>query len=105
MSEHAILIHILLKDTHKYSEQRDAVFHLEKELEKAINNAQYGELDGDEFGGGEAIIYLYAPDAEKLHKIIDPILNRAKIAQGARVITRYGDAHDNNAHQVETVIL
>jgi hypothetical protein len=104
MSEHAILIHISVKDTHGFKEERDAVFALEKELEKAINNAEYGELDGDEFGDGQAIIYLYAPDADKLHKIIDPILKCTNIAQGARVITRYGDADDNNCRQVETVI-
>jgi hypothetical protein len=104
MSEHAIIIYIPLSGSHISKEEKDAIFALEDELEKAITNAQYGELDGDEFGSKEAVIYMYAPDADKLHEIINPVLDFTIFVKGTRVVTRYGDADDENAREVETVI-
>ena len=52
-------------------EQREAVFEFENRLEAAIGAADAGELDGNEFGGGEAVLYLYGPDKDRLWAAVE----------------------------------
>ena len=59
-----------------------------------------GELDGNEFGQGECVIYMYGPDADVLYGAIEPAMTRSSHAQGGFVIKRYGKASDSNAREV-----
>jgi hypothetical protein len=63
---------------------------LEDQLAAAIKNANVGEFDGDEFGKGECVLYMYGPSAESLFKVVFPILNEFKGADGSFVVKRFG---------------
>ncbi|MDO0915208.1 hypothetical protein QQM39_31635 [Streptomyces sp. DT2A-34] len=54
--------------------EREAIFDAERAMEVAVENARVGEVDGNEFGGGEAVLYAYGPDAEALFRIMEPML-------------------------------
>ena len=72
--EHAVIVHFKLSDDeHGTLEERESVFALENELERAIESMTAGEFDGNEFGGGEAVLYAYGPDADALFAAGDPV--------------------------------
>jgi hypothetical protein len=56
-----------------------------------------GEFDGEEFGGGRCVLYMYGPDADRLFGVVEPILKATPVARGGFVIRRYGDVNDLNA--------
>jgi hypothetical protein len=72
------------------------VFRLEDRLESLIEAHGAGELDGNEFGGGEAVLYCYGPDADRLFAAIEAEV-RAFGARPAYVTLRYGEAADPSA--------
>lgn len=73
-----------------------AVRRAEKHLITAIEQADVGELDGNEYGSGELTLYAYGPDAETLFAAMEPAL-RALSFRPAHVILRYGSASDPSA--------
>lgn len=65
--EHAVIIRYSLSDEQRgTAEEREAIFALEDRLIARIDSQKLGEHDGNEFGGGEAAIYCYGPDAGRL---------------------------------------
>ncbi|MFJ8745836.1 hypothetical protein ACIRL2_41570 [Embleya sp. NPDC127516] len=76
--------------------QRDAVRRVEALLIEAIGQAGVGEFDGQEFGGGEVVLYAYGPDADALFAAMAPAL-RALPFRSAHVVLRYGSASDPTA--------
>jgi hypothetical protein len=101
MAEHAVLVHLKLKDgTFGSTEEREAIHELEDELSDAIKDAGVGEFDGDDFGMGESILYMYGPDADALFGAIQPVLQRSALATGGYAIKRYGEAEDEDAREV-----
>ncbi|MEU2735014.1 hypothetical protein ABZ656_06090 [Streptomyces sp. NPDC007095] len=71
--------------------ERAVIFHAERAMVAAVGEAGVGEVDGDEFGGGEAVVYAYGPDAEALFKVMEPIL-RGLPFRPAHVVLRHGAA-------------
>ncbi len=63
---------------------------LEDQLIEAIESQSLGEFDGNEVGPEEAVLYMYAPNAEALFAGIEPILLDSPLCQNARVIVRQG---------------
>ncbi|MEU9781158.1 hypothetical protein AB0H92_09335 [Streptomyces phaeochromogenes] len=55
----------------------------------AVEEAGVGEVDGNEFGGGEAVVYAYGQDAEALFKVMEPTL-RSLPLRPAHVVLRRG---------------
>jgi hypothetical protein len=49
-----------------------------------------GEFDGDEFGGGECILFMYGPDTDKLFSAIQPIMKDWQALVGGYAIKRHG---------------
>jgi hypothetical protein len=49
-----------------------------------------GEFDGDEWGEGVCVIYMYGPSAERLFTIALPILKNFHPPKGSFVVKRYG---------------
>lgn len=87
----AVLVHLKLSDDGFGGEaERESIFQLEQELEKAITAARAGEFDGNEFGEGQCTLYMYGPSAEALFRAIAPILESSPLARGATVIKRAG---------------
>lgn len=97
--EHAVIVHYSLTgDEYGAEDERDAIFALEQRLEDLINAGNLGELDGNEFGGGEAVIYCYGPDAGALFAGIEAEL-RAFPARPAYAKLRFGDVMDDGARE------
>jgi len=65
---------------------------LEEALSAALMRLGVGEFDGDEIGlqSGNAVLYLYGPDAEVLFSAIEEILRLSPLCNGARVVLRKG---------------
>ena len=104
-SQHAVLIYIKLSDGDFGDvDQRTAIHQLCDSLTEGIARRHAGELDGDEFGGGECTLFMYGSDADALFSAVEPILRGSELCRGARVVKRYGEASDTNAREV-TVLL
>jgi len=95
--DHAVLTHLPLSDD-KFgtADEREAVRQLEEQIEAAVAKLG-GEHDGNEFGGGEAMLYTYGPDADGLFDAIRECLHGFEVRPGAYAIKRYGRADDPDA--------
>jgi hypothetical protein len=99
--EHAVIVHLPLDDARfGSSERREALHALEDELINAIELAEAGEFDGNEFGEGECVFYMYGPDADTLYMVIEVVLQEFPVARGGHAIKRYGPAEDPNSKEV-----
>ena len=97
--EHAVITHLPLSDDdHGIAEEREAVFALEDRLLEAAA-ALGGEHDGNEFGGGEAVLYTYGPDADALLEAVRSCLADFPVRPGAFAVKRYGRADDPDARE------
>ena len=97
--DQALITHLPLKGGFSGSRrERRAVRKLEQRLERAVA-AIGGEHDGDEFGGGKAVLYTYGPDADALLAALRESLGRYQPAPGAYAIKRYGVASDPGARE------
>jgi hypothetical protein len=97
--EHAVVAHIpLSNDEHGSAEEREQIFAIEERLVDAA--ARLGGVhDGNEFGGGEAVLYTYGPDADALFDAVRDCLGDFASRPGAYAIKRYGRADDPAAPQ------
>ncbi|MFG2487107.1 hypothetical protein ACGFSI_30670 [Streptomyces virginiae] len=90
-SEHAVIARFRLGgDDFGESDQWSRVFDAERSLGAAVAAAGVGEVDGNEFGGGEVVIFAYGPDADALYRVMEPGL-RALPFRPAHVVLRYGE--------------
>ncbi|RZQ59537.1 DUF695 domain-containing protein [Amycolatopsis suaedae] len=57
------------------AEEREAIFALGDQISDLIDKSRVGGyFDGNEFGDGEARLYLYSPDAPKLLQLLDSLI-------------------------------
>lgn len=99
-SEQAVIVHYELSDDEFGSaDEREAVYALEDRLMAAIDAKGAGELDGNEFGGGEVVLYAYGPDALRLFAVMESTL-RAFPARPAHAVLRLGEADDPSAEEI-----
>lgn len=97
--EHAVIVRFSLSDdAFGRPEEREAFFAFEETLMAAIERAGVGEYDGNEIGGGEAVIYAYGPDADELFTTMEPHL-RGFDARPASCVLRYGRASDPDVRE------
>ena len=97
--DHAVITHLPLSDDeHGSAEEREAVFTLEDRLIEAAARLG-GEHDGNEFGGGEAVLYTYGPDADDLFDAVVTCLGDFPIRPGAYAVKRYGRADNPGARE------
>jgi hypothetical protein len=100
--EHAVILHIALSDDcFGSSSDREAITSLEDSIMAVFQEKHFGELDGDEFGEGECIIYTYGPDADILYSLIEPFLAANSGILKGYAIKRYGEPNDPNAREVQ----
>lgn len=98
--EHAVIAHIKLSDDNfGEAAEREAVYALEERRIEAIEGAAEGEFDGNEFGGGEAVLHAQGPDADDLFRVMGRDL-RAFGARPAWCLLRYGAAGDLTAKEL-----
>lgn len=100
--EHAVIVHLRLDDDDFGSaEKRESINELQDEIADAIEEAEAGEFDGDEWGKGECVLFMYGPDADKLFDTIKAILRKSPHSEGGFAIKRYGEASDPEAKEVK----
>lgn len=88
--EEAVIAHYRLSNDQFGSRaERDAVFDAERTMSAAVDEAGVGAVDGNEFGGGKAVLYAYGADAEALFKVMEPTL-RGLPFRPAYVLLRQG---------------
>ena len=56
------------------------------QLEAAITEAGVGEYDGDEFGGGECLLFFCGPDVDRLLAVLQPLLRRSPLCRGGHLV-------------------
>ena len=96
---HAVITHLPLSgDEFGTTEERAAIFELEDKLVDAAAELG-GEHDGNEFGGGEVVLYTYGPDADALLDAVRDALVGFPVADGAFAVKRYGRAEDTDARE------
>lgn len=99
--EQAVIVHLPLEENPFGSaREREAVTTLADALEGVIDEHGVGEFDGEEFGGGRCVIYMYGPNADQLFAVVEPILGATPLARAGFAIKRYGEAKDANATEV-----
>jgi hypothetical protein len=98
--QEALLIHLKLSDG-KFGtkSEGDALFALERELEADIAKVKGGDFDGNEFGEGECVFFIYGPDADKLFSSVEARLKSSPLSKGGWAIKRYGRATDANVKE------
>ncbi|MDX2929347.1 hypothetical protein PV411_33100 [Streptomyces sp. NRRL_B-16638] len=100
--EHAVIAHYRLADDGLEPSQWEVVRQAQFLLNEAIEQADVGEFDGNEYGGGKVVLYAYGPDADALFAVMAPILNDLPF-RPAHVVLRYGSVDDSSAaeHRVD----
>ena len=105
MPEHAVIAYLKLSGDGFPDRAEMQQFHeLSDELIEAIEEAAVGEFDGDEFGQGECVLFMYGPDADAIFSAIEPVLRRSPLARGGRVVKRFGTADDPSAKKVSILL-
>lgn len=103
MSEHAVIVSITFEVPVSEPEMSH-VADLSDQLADAIESADAGEFDGDDFGSHDCKLYMYGPDATKLYLAIEAVLKAHPICKGAVVVKRFGEASDPKAREERVVI-
>lgn len=94
-AEHALLLHIALSDDNFGTEkERDACFALEDLIEQHLETTGVGELDGNGFGNGECVIFIYGENADQLWTAAKQAVGPRGFPRGTYAIKRYGPARD-----------
>jgi len=68
------------------NEERAEIALMADNLEAAVVEAGLGEYDGDEYGGGECILFFCGPDEMALIGCLRPLLQRTSYARGAHFV-------------------
>ncbi|MCF4138360.1 hypothetical protein L1856_19050 [Streptomyces sp. Tue 6430] len=89
--EHAVVARFWLAG-HGFGDvgRRELIYAAQEVMRAAAEAAGVGEVDGNEFGGGEAVVYAYGPDADALFEVLEPTL-RSLPFRPAHVLLRRGD--------------
>jgi len=88
----AVLVHLSLSnEDFGTPDERERSHRFQDELVGILEAQHLGELDGDEWGGGECTIYLFGPDAQALWKGIEPTVRGAQWPHSTSVTLRFGE--------------
>jgi hypothetical protein len=91
-TKQAVLVHLDATGLSDEVYRRYDVTDLEDQLEEAIQQAEVGEYDGNEFGPGRVTLFMYGPDAEALFRVVEPILRDYALCRNALIEIDTGDA-------------
>ena len=99
-TEHAVIVRVKLTGG-KYGtdQERSSIFKAGRRLHRVITRAGVGEHDGNEFGGGEAVLYSYGPDADRLFAVVEPVFK--SFPMEAVAVLRYGAPADPQVKETE----
>lgn len=93
-SEQAVIVRYRLTGSdYGSAAEREAIRELQQRLVAVIEERGVGEFDGNEFGGGEVVLYAYGPDADALFAVMESEVRRFP-ARPASALLRFGKASD-----------
>ncbi|MFC0626329.1 hypothetical protein [Kribbella deserti] len=91
MPQQAVIVRYRLSGDRFGTEvERDAFSGLQARVETLIRSGGLGEFDGDELGEGEAVLYCYSDDADRLFDGIESTL-RGLPFRPAHALIRYSE--------------
>ena len=70
-----MLIHVPAGDP-TFDDQVFGLDLVEDPIIVALEREGVGELDGNDIGADEAVIYVYGPDADRIAQVVIPVLRR-----------------------------
>ena len=89
-SEQSVFVYVTLDGgDHGTDAQREAILQAERILEAELEQTGLGEIEGNEFGAGQAALFAYGPDADALFAAMEPQLRRVPL-RPAYALLRYG---------------
>jgi hypothetical protein len=90
-SEQDVVVHLRLGNRSLgTAAERAGLGLLAEQLATAVEDAGAGEYDGDEYGGGECLLFFAGPDAEALYAVLQPLLRAHPLGRGATVQLQSG---------------
>lgn len=99
--DQAVLVHLRLSnDKFGTADEVTDCQALEEQLEQEIARVGVGEMDGNEIGEGECVLFMYGPNADKLFTAIEQLVKSSSFAKGAWALKRYGSPEDPHAREV-----
>jgi hypothetical protein len=100
VAEQAVIAHLRLSSGgFGTPAERQRLMEFEDRLEESIKKAGAGEFDGNEFGDGECVWYMYGPDADALYRAVEGIIREAAALPGSFVVKRRGAPGDPSAKE------
>lgn len=99
--DHAVIAHFpFVEDAFGSERGREIVAELADTLRDAIEEGAVGKYDGEEFGGGRCVLYMYGPDADRLFAVVEPILRAEPLTRGGFAIKRYAAATSSDEREI-----
>lgn len=102
--QHLVRLHIPMPDGEAsmegYLKVSQELASTVESLSNAVTEAGVGELDGDEYGGGEYTIWFYGPDARPIAEVIRNTASFLPHPPGCTIFMRLGDVRDDSAPEV-----
>ena len=81
-------------------DQRYAIETMLAKMDRFIKKNNAGEVKESNFvGGGQHIIYIIGPDADRIYSIVEPILKEFPVTRSAVITKRYGDISNPDARE------
>ncbi|MCY2956793.1 MAG: hypothetical protein NT107_07145 [Planctomycetota bacterium] len=89
--EHDVVVHLKMSNRSMgTAKERLDITMLAEQLGEAVLDAKVGEYDGDEYGGGECLLFFAGPNADQLYAVLHSILRTHQLGRGAMVQLQYG---------------
>ena len=90
-NEHDVVVHLRLGNRALGTAgERADIERLADQLAAAVEDTGAGEYDGDEYGGGECLLFFAGRDAEALFAVLQPLLRAHPLGRGATVQLQFG---------------
>jgi len=90
-TEHDVVVHLRLGNRALGTAgERADIERLAEQLAAAVEDAGVGEYDGDEYGGGECLLFFAGRDAEAMFAVLQPLLRANPHGRGATVQLQFG---------------
>jgi hypothetical protein len=86
VTEQAVLVHIT-----SLGSPDAGLDEIDDPLIEAIDATGVGEFDGNEIGPDGAMLYMYAPDADRLWEVVEPVVRSASLGSGSYAVKRHGE--------------
>ncbi len=100
-NDQTCIINLRIGGEHGFDAEEALLVPLIEDLEAAVEEAECGEFDGEEFDGTWHQLIFVGPEADELQEILEAILSQSPLSKNAKLTKRYGAVDDPEAEEVE----